>query len=502
LIKNIFSRNTTKQKAFSIVLLLFVLGIFIRLPNLNRPVSKHYEFNSAVILINIISWRQAGGGDRFHFTPVMNFQHSGDKQRPNNLYVDSHGNSVYLSFGPGWYIIPYFFYQLFQLPAEPVYLEILNLIFHLATILVFFYFLEQIIPAGQQRKYFIISVACCFMIFSPGPLWFMGNGYINTGIMLPFVLGAFMLLLPMLQEPGKISAGRLSALGLLIIVLIYIDWYILFACFLSGILALVKYRQSKKYGLLMLVLLISTISGTALLFFQFSAHMGPEAVIHYWLSRSSERSLNLAGSSILTRLGYLFIYFLTSYLPLLILLLAGYLRCRRSGIIPNWSEKEILFLKLFGSSLLFYNFFLFNWSSDHEFSILPWSIFLSLPAARVLGSLKNRRLIRGLLAFFLLSAVMQYYWINRPGTVSRDGLPYSSFKTLGESLKNIPADYSIFISLEQNPMVEYYAGRNLFHSPDSLTAEKEMKELGIIKAVWVDHKGYQVEHIHVIRKAD
>src|SRR5450755_4635011 len=97
-----------RTQALGLVLLLFIFSVFIRLPNLNRPISKHYEFNTAVIMINIISWRQGGGGDQFHYTPVMNFQHPGDKLPPNNLFIDKNGNSVYLSFGPGWYVIPYF----------------------------------------------------------------------------------------------------------------------------------------------------------------------------------------------------------------------------------------------------------------------------------------------------------------------------------------------------------------------------------------------------------
>jgi hypothetical protein len=488
-----------RQLAFSIVLVLFIISIFIRLPNLNRPISKHYEFNSAVILINIISWREAGGGSRFHYTPVMNFQHPGDKLPPNNLYVDKEGNSVYLSFGPGWYVIPYFFYQLFNLPAVPLYLEMLNLLFHFASILIFFYLLEFLIPSGQRRRYFMVTAGCCFMIFSPGMLWFLGNGYVNIGIMLPIVLAVLLLLLPMFQHASRITAGRLSGLFLLIILLVYIDWFILFLGFLSLLTAFLKWQKNNQYGPLVLVLLLSVISGIALIFFQFASHMGWQAVIDYWLSRSSERSMNLAGSTIFTRVSYLLFYFLTSYLPLLLLLLISFLSSWRRKILPGWSKGEILFLKLFGASLVFYNLVLFNWSTDHEFAILPWGILFSFVTARLLGSLKNRRMAGFAVAIFMVCTVSLYYWTNRPGPVSRDGTPYISFKNMGQSLRSIPPEYTICINLEQNPMVEYYAGRNLLRARDSLSVKKLLDELGIKKAVWVSHNAYQVENIRIIK---
>jgi hypothetical protein len=96
-------------------------------------------------------------------------------------------------------------------------------------------------------------------------------------------------------------------------------------------------------------------------------------------------------------------------------------------------------------------------------------------------------------------SVVQYYWINRPGPIARDGLAYSSFKNLGESLRQIPADYTICINLEQNPMVEFYAGRNILRAPDSLSVKSLLKELGIQKAVWVNHDGYQLQKIRIIQ---
>ncbi len=492
------AQNNARKRALGVLLLLFILSVFIRLPNLNRPVSKHYEFNTAVVMINIISWRQAGGGDQLHYIPVINFQHAGDKFPPNNLNIDKEGNTVYLSYGPGMFVLPYFFFQWLKLPAIPIYLEILNLILHLICIVLFFYLSEQLIPPKETGRYLIITAGCSFMILSPGMLWFLGNGYVNTGIMLPFVIGVFLLILPMLKDPSAITTWRLIPLAILIVILIYIDWYILILCFFTGIAAILKYRSNKKYGWLILVIVLSVCLGIALVFFQFASHMGKDAVINFWFHRFSERGLNLAGSTFLKKIYYLFAYFPVSYLPLIILMLISFIHNWHKKILPKWSDLEILFLRILSVSLLFYNLLLFEWSTDHEFAILPWSILLSFIAARLIGSF-TQKMAFGMMGLFLILSVAQYYYINRPGPIARDGLTYDSFKKLGESLSQIPPDYTICINIEQNPMVEYYAGRNILRAPDSLSAKTLLSELGIQKAVWISQKNYQLEHIHIIR---
>src|ERR1043165_9702355 len=166
-----------RRQALLIVLLFFVMSVLLRLPNLNRPLSKHHEYNTAVILVNIESWRQAGGGDRFNYIPLLNYQNPGEKRPEKIPNVDSKGNYLYMSFAPGWYIIPYFIYQVFHLPVEPVYLQVINLVFNLATVILLFLLCERLVPADWPRRYQGIILTCIFFMFSPAILWYLGNGY-------------------------------------------------------------------------------------------------------------------------------------------------------------------------------------------------------------------------------------------------------------------------------------------------------------------------------------
>src|SRR5579863_5538708 len=218
----------TRSKCIFYILQLFVLSVLLRIPNLDRPVSKHHEFNTAVILINLESWRQAGGGSVFHFVPLLNFQNSGDKTPDlSPAYADKKGNVMYLSYGPGWFVLPYFIYELFHLPNDPVYLQIINLVFNLAAVILIFYLLELLIPAQSDKKYLFILAASFLFMFLPATLWYFGNGYINIDVMLPFVIAFFLLLIPMLGSASAISLRKLFLLSTQILILLYLDWFVL-----------------------------------------------------------------------------------------------------------------------------------------------------------------------------------------------------------------------------------------------------------------------------------
>jgi hypothetical protein len=488
----------TRKQAFISLLLLFLLSIMLRLPNLNRPLSKHHEFNTAVILNNITSWRQAGGGYVFHYTPLMSFQHAGDKHFTKASYIDSKGNQTYLSYGPGLFVIPYWFYQLFHLPVEPVYLQILNLLFNLATILMLIYLFEKLVPVKTDNRYLFILVACMLFMFSPGILWYFGNGFINIDIMMPFVIGALMLLLPMLQSPEKINAGRLILLSLLTIILIYLDWFVFFICIVSGIISLFKIKNNNKYILLFAVLSLAAIAGIVLVFFQFASYTGWANVATYWKLRFHDRSVEKRNSTYLIMAAYVLLHLVTSYLPVMLLTATTFIILRLKKIKYYFSKQELFFLRLYAASVLLYNLVFFNWSSEHEFSTIPFGIIPAYIGARLL-SLFNKRFIWKAITFFLVFAVIQYYFINRPGDISLNGTRYDIYKNFGLSLKEIPYDYKIFMHSVPSPMIEYYSGRNFTIVNSYEDAKKYMSTNAVPKAVWIEQDNFQLKKIVTIK---
>ncbi len=489
----------TKSRAFVIVLLLFVLSVLLRLPNLNRIVSKHHEFNTAIVLINMQSWRQAGGGFRFHFIPLLNYQNPGDKLPPKAYFsIDSVGNLMYISFGPAWYVIPYFFYELLNLPVKPVYLQIINLFFNLALTLLFFYLLNYVIPAENKNKYPVIICSCFFLIYSPCMLWYLGNGYTNIGIMMPFVITFFFLITSFIIAPKNINTARLLMLFINIIILVYFDWFIITAWPVVTIALLFKLKNNKKYIWPIAVISLAVIAGLTLMFWQFASYAGWHIVSTYWLSRIGDRSIINFHHKILNVIKYILQNFMTSYLPVLVLLLISFLILKRKKIILHFSGAEKIFIAIYTASVILYNLVLSEWTSEHEYAIIPWSILFSFVAAKIIIAVFRKQQLTTFIILFFVATMLQYYFINRPGKISREGTPYASFKSFGDSLRQVPADYKIFINMKYNPMIEFYAGRNLYVVTDYDSALRYMRNWNVSKAVWIAHDNFDFRKIITI----
>ena len=73
------------KRAFPFLLLIFLVSIIIRIPNLNRPISKHHEFCTAVALRIIQIWDEVGIST-YDFNPVMTYPNESDK------YINNYGS--------------------------------------------------------------------------------------------------------------------------------------------------------------------------------------------------------------------------------------------------------------------------------------------------------------------------------------------------------------------------------------------------------------------------
>ena len=492
-------KELRRGQAWLIVLALFAISVLLRLPNLNRPLSKHHEFNTAVILANIDSWRQAGGGARFHYVPLLNYQNPGDRSTRHLANEDAQGNTLYLSFGPGWYVIPYFFYQLFGLPVQPVWLQIINLFFELAAVLLFFVLCGQLIADGRPGKYRTIVLASCLFMFSPGILWYLGNGYVNTGIMMPLVIGLIVLLIPMIQSPERIRLPRLLLLSLLIIVLVYIDWFVLFFSAVTGCWLLFRVRKEKKYWILFFTMALACLAGIAVIFFQFASYVGAENVGLSWQNRLAERSLTHRGESPSYMMLIILRHIVTCYFPAVALL--GWSLVRLGSGIRGlaFSKLEQRILGAYAGAVVLYNLVLMDWSYEHEFALIPLSILLSILGARLAMAWVGRRSFYPVAGAFLLMAVLQYYLINRPGKVSRDGTPFDAYQRLGQGVRTIPNDYTLFMDDQWSAAVDFYAHRNIIMTKNIDSARAYVQRWGVPKAAWIQHDHYRFEKAVIIR---
>lgn len=264
-----YQRLTIWWQQYKGLLLLLLLLLLLRVPHFNRPLSKHHDFNNAVILINAVSWQQAGGGAAFAYTPVMNFQGESNKLLENGPHIDANGNHVYLSFGPGWYVLPYFIFTSLHITPSPAALEIISIVIGLLTVVLLYALLYQWL---QHKPMVLITTA--FFALMPGPLWYMGHSYVTTAIMLPLVLCFFYLWYKADQANANMNIGYQFCISVCIVALMYIDWIAAFLAAGFGIWAWSNRNRIASGHTLFFTAALSAATGILLIGWQFAQHVG------------------------------------------------------------------------------------------------------------------------------------------------------------------------------------------------------------------------------------
>ncbi|MFT3702303.1 MAG: hypothetical protein QM802_08035 [Agriterribacter sp.] len=495
--------NLSRRDAFILLMIAFLTSILIRLPNLKRPLSKHHEFLPATVLINAASWKQGGGGEVFNYTPVMNYQNKGDKVYEKGPNIDKDGNILYLSLGPGWYIIPYWFLNVFDASFRVSSLRIVNLFFNFISIILCFFLLNMLVPESLKRRYLLILTGCVALLFSPGILWYFGNGYTHTAVMLPFLFTLLLVLVPMIQHHSRITIGRLSIVFVLFVLGLYMDWFAAFVGISTIGLCLFRTKSNKKYLLLTSVIIAALSAGVLLIFWQYSSYAGYNVTKHYWELRFFARSAVSKDADFLTMITYLPMHYVTAYLPLLSGIFITTIIALINKQYVQFAEKEIIFLCVYGVAILMYHIGLLNWSYEHEFSVVPACLMLVYLFIRYLffitSYINKKWLIAATVLFFLMN-VAQYYYINPPGGRSLNGMPYSTYETFGNQLRNIDKDVKIFMQMQEgNPMIEYYAKRNITNAANIDEAKKMMLRWNTSKAVWIEQNSFTLEKIIAIQ---
>jgi hypothetical protein len=452
---------------------LILMLLVLRIPTFDRPLSRHHDFNNAVILINTVSWQQAGGGTNFGFTPVMNFQGASNKVLENGYHIDNNGNHVYLSFGAGWYVLPYIFFSLLPIDPSEAGLEILNILEGLLSTVLLFRWLAKI--TGQKQSAFYATV---LFVLLPTPLWYMGHSYVTTGIMMPILIGLLQLW-QQLSMQSKITWQQYLLFFLLCILLTYFDWIGVFLPIGMVAWHFGKKRWHRSTFALAAIALLAIVASVYFIMAMFASHVGWEQVKGYWLSRFSERSFSAGQSGIASSLLDFGRFSLAGYGPLLFVLLLSKLSAPAQHSKLQWIHYAI------GITVL-YNLVFLNWSLEHEFAWLVMSlllvVWLAQNKAAWLMSLAGKRAI----IVSAIASIVLYFFVNQPGDTSRNGQRYDLQKNLGVAItRSIPEDAVIFANVSNAKIEEWYARRTFNQAADKATAQRIADSLQLRKAVWM-----------------
>lgn len=78
------------------ILTIWIVSLVIVMPNLGRPLSKHHEYNAAMVLMGVEAWMEKGGPGWSGYTPLLNYTHEGDLfiNYRSTLLLDRKGNNI------------------------------------------------------------------------------------------------------------------------------------------------------------------------------------------------------------------------------------------------------------------------------------------------------------------------------------------------------------------------------------------------------------------------
>ena len=495
------------QNAFTtiaLLLLVFALSVVARLPNIDRPLSKHHEFVTTISLRVLQIW-DAEGGSKYGFTPVMNYPGKANKYINNHASTtgtmrDSEGNYYYVSHPPFGYMLPYFFHKILHIKPTNLSLQI----FHLVVNFVSAFFIYLIVCLlGQQKPFnkIYISGLVGFVVylFNPGVLWFQANTYMSDMMVhLFFILGVYTVL-KLLMRKRFFSPKYLVYFALFLFLMIYTSWLGLFFAFTVFLYSLIKLRNEKVFLPLIFITIGTTFFALWVIVKQYSAIAGTDAFIIQMLDRVSERS-SAGGQGFfgfffikLKQIKVVLVTYVLSYLPIFLLLLTfGWLVFTKSRLRIVFTKNGYRFLWFSTLPVLLLHFTLLNYSA-HHFVSLYGSLFLAVLIAILYDKLRKANVLPRLVlnagvVIVVAMSLSIYYYINRPGNYSWKGHYYAEGKEIGEFVKaNASADEVVFYSgkVALDPQIIVYAQRNILRIKNEEEAIFFLTERNLDKAIWI-----------------
>lgn len=486
----------------------FLISVLIRIPNLNRPLSKHHEFCTAVALQVMTVWEQEGISN-VHFAPAMNYAGSSNKFINNNAsttgkLIDENGNYYYVSHPPLGYYLPYVVFNIFRVEPGVLSLQVFNLFIHFLSALLVSGIILTL--AGLSSGSFRMAlIGFTVYTFSTGPLWFNSNVYMSdTLVVFFFLLGIFL-------YSSWFSSRRMIFLYLhfiAVFLMTYTSWLGVFYAAGFSLYWLMKERSDYRILSISLLNWSAVFIAGALMIYQYSGIAGFENYFDQMIERYSERGSLASGSGFLSaklhELLLLPFNYITAYFPF-VLLISGWLIIRyffKRKIRLQIGLKHMIWLSL--APVLLLHLVLLNYSG-HDFTTLYGAPFIAVIVPFILDSfnfngLLSNRLVNSIVIASVVVSVGLYYMINLPGERSWKGDLYAEQQTIGLTIsQNSAKDEVVYlVKYPVHPQVVYYSQRNIIGTSSFEKARKLFRDSDDTKAVFfIYHGNQEVDTVHL-----
>lgn len=459
-----FGGNSMKR-ARLVLLGLFLLSVVVRLPGLNRPVSKHHEFNTAFFLIPMEIWAKEGIV-KHGFLPPYNYFSPNDKHIAEPIGIEAgnkDGTYYYLSLPCLSYLAPYAVFRLLHVQPSPLGLRLFNLFIHLLLCLMLFEVFARLFPVRAAL------IGTVFHLFSPGTLWFHGNGYTHH-IFAAFLMVAALYALSLILFSTKRKAWHLGFYTAALFLLFLTEWISVFFT-LAVALAMFFHRKQRPASRAVIgCSLAAAALGLGLLLFQYAHFLGLEHYFAYQRDRLGWRSTWSGAPGLVAQAAAWLKWTIVSFGPWIVLIavLAVRAALRRKQLAKPAAPVLNVFLVLVLLPPLLYHLTFGQFTLEHDYSVMidaiGWAFLMAMLIVR--AHIPNRSMAFAVAVVAALG-IAQYYLINRPGAYGQNGDPYTIYQDIGETVRRTSTpDETIFITgfdasvNRNNPQVVYYAKRN------------------------------------------
>ena len=502
-----------------LIFLIFTLSIFIRLPNIDRPLSSNYEWVTAHTLVTLSIWEKEGITNH-NFNPIYTFPNANDHyvKCPISGVSNSLGDYYYVSYPPFSFIFPHLFFDLFRISPSTLSLQIFNITLHLLCSILLFIIISQVASLEKSKVNYPALLGSAIYILSPLNLWNHANVYFADILVQLF----FLLTLLFSLRFHKANNPRLNDylfLLLSVFFMMYTEWlgYLMALC-------LIAYALFNKRFFLFTWLTFTSLCVIIITLFQYSSISGIDDYLQTLLNRYSERSGQYGRAQIYQVESHLFLLqmYLRNYFPYLIILLftflVSFITRKTTRISLPGSAITILLLSLI--PVVLHHILLFEFTIIHELSLVKSSIFIAIfiglvskPVFSTVIQKKNQ--VEGGLYFFvtgmmfLLGVYFYYSHIITPDEYASlrlgnqiketssevDTIFFKSSQTYGDFLIKAPDNFVIA------PQIQYYSERCIQVVPNTTEAIQHLqtynKKQGIIYTI--ENPFYKIESVERIQ---
>jgi hypothetical protein len=511
---NRYQLMTFLSRTLPLLLGIFLLSVLVRLPQLNRPLSKHHEFCTAVALRVISIWSE-NGIDKYGFNPVMTYNNAADKNINNHAnasgkMIDTEGNYYYVSHPPFAYYFPFFIFSFLHITPDVLPLQLLNMMLHLLSAM-FVYFTVCLLSFNRARSYPHLASVVAFTVylFLPPTLWFQGNVYMSDMLVHTlFVVGVYTTL-KMIIRRKFYSVKYIFFYVVILFLMIYTSWLGLFFAFGVLVYSLLHVKNIRGFNVLIAATVVVSLVVLRIIIYQYSQINGAEAYLSELMNRyllrgslsDTKHGLLSFVFSYFTLFGRLIFNYVASYFPVYVFIaLFGWVAISKSRLKIVFSENGYRFIWLSVLPVLLIHALFLNYSIQ-DFTVLYASLFFSVLLGILYDKIKKSgtysiKQLNAAVVVFVLVCIGQFYLTNKPGDVSIYGSKYADAKKAGEAIaKEAQKEEVIFvIGKEPEPQEVWYAKRNMLWVKSEGEAMQIVSQRNLNKAVLFnyDEEGVQL----------